>query len=205
MARRDAAIVSDEPGTTRDLVELSLDIKGLKIRLTDTAGIREGAGKVELIGIGRAKTRAENADLVLHLVDLRVPDHEILVSTEKALKIGTKADLLSPEQLAAAGNLGFVPVSSKTGMGLDALLEDIGDRASAAASFGDILPSRLRHVELLRETRAFLENALGASAKGQEIQAEYLRQAADRLGRISGAVDVEDLLDVIFSQFCIGK
>lgn len=205
LARRDAAIVSDEPGTTRDLVELSLDINGLKIRLTDTAGIREGAGKVESIGIGRAKARAENADLVLHLVDLRTPDHEVLVNANNALRISTKADLLSSEQLAAAEKRGFLPVSSKTGLGLDALLDDIGDRASAAASYGDILPSRLRHVELLRETRAFLEDALAASAAGQEIQAEYLRQAADRLGRISGAVDVEDLLDVIFSQFCIGK
>ena len=74
LARRDAAIVSDEPGTTRDLVELALDLDGAKVRLTDTAGIRSGAGKVEAIGIDRAKARATTADLVLHLVDVESSD-----------------------------------------------------------------------------------------------------------------------------------
>ena len=95
-------------------------------------------------------------------------------------------------------------VSSKDGSGLSELLDEIGRRASAAiGDVGDVLPSRLRHVELLKEAKGFLVAAL--SGQSQELRAEELRLATDRLGRIVGAVDVEDMLDVIFSQFCIGK
>ena len=97
-------------------------------------------------------------------------------------------------------------VSSVSGQGIDELLGLLGGRAKqAAGEAGDVLPSRLRHIELLRETAAYLESALSADERGLELRADDLRLAADRLGRISGAVDVEDLLDVIFSQFCIGK
>jgi tRNA modification GTPase len=97
-------------------------------------------------------------------------------------------------------------VSSVTGQGMAELLDLLSERAKqATGDFGDILPSRLRHVELLRETAAHLEAALQGNNRALELRADDLRLAADRLGRISGAVDVEDLLDVIFSQFCIGK
>ena len=97
-------------------------------------------------------------------------------------------------------------VSSRTGQGMAELLELLSEMArQAAGAAGDVLPSRLRHIELLRETAAHLESALAADGRGLELRADDLRLAADRLGRISGAVDVEDLLDVIFSQFCIGK
>ena len=97
-------------------------------------------------------------------------------------------------------------VSSVSGQGIDELLGLLGDRAKqAAGGAGDVLPSRLRHIELLRDTTAYLESALSVEGRGLELLADDLRLAADRLGRISGAVDVEDLLDVIFSQFCIGK
>ena len=97
-------------------------------------------------------------------------------------------------------------VSSVTGQGIADLLDLLGERAKqAVGDAGDILPSRLRHVELLRETAAYLEAALQGKDRDLELRADDLRLAADRLGRISGAVDVEDLLDVIFSQFCIGK
>jgi tRNA modification GTPase len=97
-------------------------------------------------------------------------------------------------------------VSSVTGQGIAELLLLLGERARrAAGDAGDVLPSRLRHVELLRETTGHLLAALLGIDRGLELRADDLRLAADRLGRISGAVDVEDLLDVIFSQFCIGK
>jgi tRNA modification GTPase len=228
LARRDAAIVSDEPGTTRDLVELALDLNGIKVRLTDTAGIREGAGKVEAIGIERARQRAETADLVLLLIDTtaEIPVLPVLVSPD-IIRIWTKADLMAASSLKAndnnvmddlgsivsaqvipmeAADRSLLMVSSITGQGISELLGLLAERAKlAAGDAGDVLPSRLRHIELLRETASHLESALAADGRGLELRADDLRLAADRLGRISGAVDVEDLLDVIFSQFCIGK
>ncbi|RLP23764.1 tRNA uridine-5-carboxymethylaminomethyl(34) synthesis GTPase MnmE [Mesorhizobium sp. YM1C-6-2] len=204
LARRDAAIVSDEPGTTRDLVELALDLNGVKVRLTDTAGIREAAGKVEAIGIERARQRAETADLVLLLADATSDKSgRPAVVNPNVIHIGTKADLLGADRSPGRPSL---MVSSLSGQGISELLEMLGERAEkAAGDAGDILPSRMRHIELLRETVAYLEAALGGSDRDLELRADDLRLAADRLGRLCGAVDVEDLLDVIFSQFCIGK
>ena len=207
LARRDAAIVSDEPGTTRDLVELVLDLDGSKVRLTDTAGIRADAGKVEAIGIDRAKARASKADLVLHLVDVEAPaDLDLALPGMNMLTIGTKVDLLSLPELAATKNQFDFLASSQTGEGIPELLDAIAKYAAhATGGAGEVLPSRLRHVGFLRETAAYLEVALEEDHLEVEMRADDLRLAADRLGRISGAVDVEDLLDVIFSEFCIGK
>lgn len=200
LAQREAAIVTDEPGTTRDLLEVVMDLNGLKVRLVDTAGLRDAAGKVESIGIERARAKADAADLVLLLEDMANPAPVGGVpSGAPLLRIGTKSDIAD----VGAGAYDLV-ISSKDGSGLAQLLVEIGSRAAAAAGeAGDVLPSRMRHVELLREAMDFLRAAL--SGRNQELRAEELRLAAERLGRIVGAVDVEDLLDVIFSQFCIGK
>ncbi|TGQ51511.1 tRNA uridine-5-carboxymethylaminomethyl(34) synthesis GTPase MnmE [Mesorhizobium sp. M1C.F.Ca.ET.193.01.1.1] len=200
LARREAAIVTDEPGTTRDLLEVMLDLNGMMVRVVDTAGLRDTAGKVEAIGIERARARAREANLVLLLEDIANP---MAVGAAPAdvplLKIGTKVDLG-----AAPLHAYDLVISSTTGTGLSDLLDEIGRRAaSAIGDTGDVLPSRLRHVELLAEAQDFLSAAV--MGLNQELRAEELRLAADRLGRIVGAVDVEDLLDVIFSQFCIGK
>jgi tRNA modification GTPase len=204
LAKRDAAIVTDEPGTTRDLVEVTLDLKGIKIRLTDTAGIREAAGRVEQIGIDRARERAQRADLVLYLTDIHVPQSVPEIATKaRRLMIGTKCDLARSS--GTAENYEHL-ISITTGAGVNDLLEDIGQRAEAASGeSADILPSRQRHIELLRKTGELLEASLRAPEESSEIKAEYLRLGADQIGRISGAIDTEDLLDVIFSQFCIGK
>jgi len=207
LARRDAAIVTDEPGTTRDLLEVTLDLGGLRVRLTDTAGLRDAPGKVEAIGIDKARAKADRADLLLLLEDILAPRAIGAVeSTAPLLRVGTKLDLLD-EQAAgdAAGRYDFV-ISVMNGTGVEALLAEIGRcAADAAGDVGDILPSRLRHVELLGEANRHLLRAIDEHTGGQELRAEELRLAADRLGRIVGAIDVEDLLDVIFSQFCIGK
>ena len=201
LARREAAIVSDEPGTTRDLLEVVMDLNGLKVRIVDTAGLREAEGKVEAIGIERARAKAGEAGLVLLLEDMADPvTAGDIPSGAPRMKIGTKADIAD----AGAGDGYDLTISSRSGAGLGSLLDAIGNRAAmAAGDASEILPSRLRHVDLLKETTGFLRAAL--SGYGQELRAEELRLAADRLGRIVGAVDVEDLLDVIFSQFCIGK
>ncbi|AZO35611.1 tRNA uridine-5-carboxymethylaminomethyl(34) synthesis GTPase MnmE [Mesorhizobium sp. M2A.F.Ca.ET.037.01.1.1] len=200
LARREAAIVTDEPGTTRDLLEVVMDLNGLKVRLVDTAGLRDAVGKVEAIGIERARAKADVADLVLLLEDMANPAPVGEVSAgAPLLRIGTKSDVAD----VGAGAYDLV-ISSRDGSGLGRLLGEIGSRAAAAVGeAGDVLPSRMRHVELLQEAMDFLRAAL--SGHSQELRAEELRLAAERLGRIVGAVDVEDLLDVIFSQFCIGK
>lgn len=200
LARREAAIVTDEPGTTRDLLEVVMDLNGLKVRIVDTAGLRDAAGKVESIGIERAMAKAGKTDLILLLEDIvdPVPVGEV-ASGAPLLRIGTKSDIAR----AGTGDYDLV-ISSRDGTGLGALLDEIGERAAkAAGDASEVLPSRLRHVELLKETTGFLRAALAGHS--QELRAEDLRLAADRLGRITGAVDVEDLLDIIFSQFCIGK
>ncbi|MGX9146559.1 tRNA uridine-5-carboxymethylaminomethyl(34) synthesis GTPase MnmE [Mesorhizobium sp. 128a] len=204
LARREAAIVTDEPGTTRDLLEVMLDLDGVRVRITDTAGLREAPGKVEAIGIEKARAKAHTADLMLLLEDLASPTAIGEIPADiPALRIGTKVDLLRGQRPWGSYD---ALISTVEGTGLAELLAEIGGRAAAAiGDAGDILPSRLRHVELLNETKVYLASALSGVGSGQELRAEELRLAADRLGRIVGAVDVEDLLDVIFSQFCIGK
>jgi tRNA modification GTPase len=204
LARREAAIVTEEPGTTRDLLEVVLDLEGMRVRITDTAGLRETPGRIEAIGIERARSKAGTADLLLVLEDMVEPVPIGAIPPDvPALRIGTKADLLLGESLAKRYD---AVISTRDGTGLAELLAEIGRRAAAqVGQAGDILPSRLRHVELLNETIGFLRAAVKEEERGQELRAEELRLAADRLGRIVGAVDVEDILDVIFSQFCIGK
>lgn len=207
LARRDAAIVTDEPGTTRDILEVALDVEGLRIRVIDTAGLRDTPGKIEAIGIEKARNRAHGADLVLLLEDMFEPiDIGELPAEVPVLKVGTKLDLLGGSEVAGSDQRYEMAISTRDGSGLAVLLKHIAGRAAARIGVsGDVLPSRLRHVELLNETNHYLRRAVAGQGDRQELRAEELRLAADRLGRIVGAVDVEDMLDVIFSQFCIGK
>lgn len=202
LLRREAAIVTDEPGTTRDLVEAVLELDGLKVRITDTAGLREPSGKVEQIGIDRAKQRAQQADLILHLEDMSgQPDGIDLPNSVRTLNIGSKLDRVTEGPVDERYDL---TISVTTGENISTLLEILGSAAlQASGSKGEVLPSRLRHVELLEHAVSHLERAL--VDQPLELRAEELRLATDRIGRLSGTVDVEDLLDVIFSQFCIGK
>jgi tRNA modification GTPase len=204
LAGRDVAIVSDEPGTTRDLIEIKLDLKGLAVLVTDTAGLRETEGKVERIGIDRARERASAADLVITLTDLSNPVAPVLNDVEAGatLRVGTKSDLASDP---AAGAYDLV-ISIRTGEGLDDLLETLTKRAEhAAGNLSDPLPTRRRHMELLAETSKEISAAIDDEIAPLEVRAEFLRRASHSLGRITGDVDVEDILDVVFSQFCIGK
>ncbi|MBZ9602236.1 tRNA uridine-5-carboxymethylaminomethyl(34) synthesis GTPase MnmE [Phyllobacterium chamaecytisi] len=204
LAGRDVAIVSDEPGTTRDLIEIKLDLNGLPVLVTDTAGLRETEGKVERIGIDRAREQASVADLVITLTDLSNPVAPALddVADSVTLRLGTKSDLASP---SAAAKYDLV-ISTRTGEGLDDLLEALTKRAAlAAGNLSDPLPTRRRHMELLTETIREVTAAVYDEAAPLEVRAEYLRRASHSLGRITGDVDVEDILDVVFSQFCIGK
>jgi tRNA modification GTPase len=204
LAGSDVAIVSDEPGTTRDLIEIKLDLNGLPVLVTDTAGLRETEGKVEKIGIDRARERASAADLVITLTDLSDPVAPVLDDVEDGvtLRLGTKSDLAS-SPVGAAYDL---VISTRTGEGLDDLLETLTKLAEfAAGNLSDPLPTRRRHMELLAETSKEISAAIYDEMAPLEVRAEFLRRASHSLGRITGDVDVEDILDVVFSQFCIGK
>ncbi|HWK63878.1 MAG TPA: tRNA uridine-5-carboxymethylaminomethyl(34) synthesis GTPase MnmE [Rhizobiaceae bacterium] len=203
LARREAAIVTDEPGTTRDLVEVVLDLAGMKVVLVDTAGIREGAGKVEAIGIERALARAGRADLVLELQAMDQAVQVTVAGTTPRVRVGTKSDLVGSDEHSDDFDL---VISAKNGHGIDGLLNEIQRRAQeATGGMGDVLPSRMRHVALLERCAKALEAAISQETAPLELRAEELRDAGSSLGKISGAVDVEDLLDAIFSEFCIGK
>jgi len=201
LAARDVAIVTEEAGTTRDLIEVPLDLGGVKVLVTDTAGLRDNAGRVETVGIARARERAAEADLILSLTDLSAP---VAVADRfgsvSIWTIGTKADLIGDIPAAEYGHA----ISVRTGLGLDRLMEALAAAATAAASVTGVLPSRLRHVELLSQCRMLLFSAV-VGGRALELRAEELRRAGDALGKIVGAVDVEELLGTIFSNFCIGK
>jgi tRNA modification GTPase len=203
IARRDVAIVSDEAGTTRDLVEIAIDLNGFKVMLTDTAGIRERAGKVEQLGIQRARTRARSADLLLLLTPADNPDENISHESDvPVLEVLSKADLEAGT--AASPKL---RVSAHSGAGVAELLDQIWRKAeSAAGAVADVIPSQARHVSLIQSARMALHRAIeGRDSRYLEENAEDFRQASDSLGRIAGRIDIEDMLDAIFSNFCIGK
>lgn len=202
LAGRDVAIVTDEPGTTRDVIEVDLDLGGLLVKVSDTAGIRVGEGKAETIGIERSIRAAGFADMVILLEDIAAPAGLQVPDTEaQVIHVGNKADIGAT---LGSGNYDVL-ISARTGEGLDRLLGLIEGAARARTVRVELIPFRERHVALMERGVSALRRAAGDSNSALEIRAEELRQAADHLGRITGAVDVEDLLDVIFSRFCIGK
>lgn len=207
LARREAAIVSEEAGTTRDALEVRLDLEGLPVIVTDTAGIREASGAVEKEGIRRALTHAREADLVLWLNDSAAspvaPPTDVLARGDKYfLPVATKIDI--PGAAAPAGALA---VSATTSAGLPALAARIA--ALARERIGGTRSSPAITRERYRQNITRCMNALQEFMNGpsidHELRAEDLRRAATALGRITGRIDVEELLGEIFGRFCIGK
>jgi len=206
LARRDIAIVSEEAGTTRDVIEAHLDLGGFPVILADTAGLRAAEGKVEAEGIRRARKLAVDADLKIVLFDgTRAPDAESLEEADdNAIIALTKADQAGDAKEKTLAGKKALWISSKTGAGLDALLSALTEKISTlfSARSGPSL-TRERHRLALEETAAALDRALQASLP--ELAAEDLRIALGRLGALTGKVHVEALLDTIFRDFCIGK
>jgi tRNA modification GTPase len=195
LTQRELAIVSAIPGTTRDMIEAHLDIGGLPVTLIDTAGLREAADDIERIGVDRTLARIESADLALWLSDVAEPPPP---SAVEAIRVATKTDV-SPAPEGAIG------VCALNGEGLEDLAAAIGSRARARLGDGAAaLIVRERHRRALEEAAESVEAIIG-EARPLELQAEELRRASRALGRIVGAVDVEDVLDAVFSRFCIGK
>ncbi len=200
LARREAAIVSEEAGTTRDVIEVRLDLDGYPVIVSDTAGIRTAEGKVEQEGIRRSMLTAGHADLILWLSEsgLDVPPSEI--SRETCLRIRSKSDL---ESLPVGGQLA---ISTKRGTGIEALIRRIADAAAKTMEVPEQPAlTQERHRQSLESAVSSFEDFLNGDAETLELRAEDVRRAAHALGRITGRVGVEDVLDQIFSRFCIGK
>jgi tRNA modification GTPase len=208
LAQRDVAIVSAEAGTTRDVIDVKLDLGGLPILVSDTAGIREASGEVEQEGIKRALARAQGADLVLWLVDamaLDAPSPQVSLRPDRLLVVVTKFDLLDDKARQPLPE-GAIAVSALTGLGLDQLTWRIAAHARAriGTAEGPAL-TQARHRQHLSRCRAALSTFLASPIEEVELRAEDLRRAAVSLGRITGVVDVEEVLGEIFGRFCIGK
>jgi len=216
LARREVAIVSPHAGTTRDIIEVQLDLDGYPVTVIDTAGIRETDDPVEQEGVRRAQARAAEADLVLWMIDAQ---HEqspqegaapVWTVRNKIDLDAVRADSPKSRQAAAVGQerrLGSdLGISASRGDGIPELIAALV--AFARDCFGsgeDSLISRARQRKLLRETADSLQRSREVIGKGEELAAEELRAAAHSLGRLLGRVGVEDILDAIFRDFCIGK
>jgi tRNA modification GTPase len=219
IARREAAIVSPFAGTTRDVIEVHLDLDGQPVTLLDTAGLRESEDPVEQEGIRRARARAANADLVLWVMDAGARGEINVDAIAKEFPnpakwiVWNKIDSISALRVKALRSIihkldfPFYFISALDGAGFDELLPALSEHARQhLGSTEPALVTRARHRAALEATVAALDRALAESIPVREdVLAEELRLAARDLGRLTGRVDVEDILDVIFRDFCIGK
>jgi tRNA modification GTPase len=207
LARREVAIVSEEAGTTRDVIEVRLDLEGLPIVISDTAGIRDPAGAIEQEGIRRTLGRARAADLVLWLTDARARDNvepPAGWAVDRILRVANKCDLCPADSPALPQDA--IAISALTGFGLEQLTARVAALARARMGDGETPAlTQARHRLQLEACRAALGDFLAAPQAEIELRAEDLRRGAEALGRLVGAVDAEDVLAEIFGRFCIGK
>jgi tRNA modification GTPase len=200
LAQRDAAIVSEIPGTTRDVIELRLNLGGYLVHVADTAGLRETKDAVEAEGVRRALAQAKASDLVLMLCDGTAPytDHNEIAPD---LLIWNKSDLAGFQERDG------LALSLKSGEGLPELIVALTALVAARLESGSEAPAltRPRHRAALVEALTSLRHSLAAPRDQPELFAEDLRLALRAVGRITGQVDVEELLDQVFRDFCIGK
>jgi len=198
LAKKEAAIVSHHAGTTRDMIEVHLEIAGYPVILVDTAGLRESDHEIEAEGIRRAIERAANADIKLVLFDGTVePDAaSMALVDDEAIALFTKCDVVRHPRAGMA-------ISTKTGEGIDDLLEALESRITERFSGEGAIITRSRHRGLLNQSHGHLQRFF--TVQELELKCEELRRAATLIGKITGKITVDDVLDVIFSQFCIGK
>jgi tRNA modification GTPase len=203
LAKRDVAIVSETPGTTRDVIETRLNLGGYLVQVADTAGVREATDAIEAEGVRRALARAKESDFTLLLLDgsAAEPRAGLPAMAEPDLTVWNKSDLgfSTPRQGPA--------ISLKTGAGLEGLVATLADKVRERLDTGTEAPAltRPRHRHALIEANAALQHGLATPLDQPELLAEDLRLAMRSIGRITGRVDVEDLLDFVFRDFCIGK
>jgi tRNA modification GTPase len=202
LAGRDVAIISPIPGTTRDLIEVFLDLRGYPVILVDTAGIRDSHDPIEQEGVARARRRAESADLILWLND-RADDLGPSLGSA-TLVVRTKMDLKQADP--STGTLAGIAISAKTGAGVDRLLDVMAELAEERMSSREpTLLTLERHRRGFQEARQALAAALVPDAAEPELIAEDLRRAALAMDRIVGRIGAEDVLGEIFARLCVGK
>ncbi len=206
LARREVAIVSPHAGTTRDIIEVQLDLDGYPVTVIDTAGIRRTDDPVEQEGVRRARARAAEADLVLWLVDAQHEDQP-QDGTAPVWRVRNKIDLETATAGSRRGQGGAAfEISASRGDGVGELIVALVGFTRDYFGAGEHgLIGRERQRKLLKQTAVSLRRGMAVIGKGEELTAEDLRAASHALGRLLGRVGVEDILDVIFSEFCIGK
>ena len=209
LAKRNAVIVSDIAGTTRDAVDIHMDINGYPVVITDTAGLRNTDEQIEKEGVKIAFERAKDADLIILLVDgknndvINIPD-ELSDCKNKIILTVNKSDLLSSEQCSDYKNRGFTIISAKQKSGIDNLIGKISEKISNSFTQGSsALITRQRYREILNDVLKELEKF--DLNKPIELVAEDIRLAVRGIGKITGRVEVDEILDKIFGSFCIGK
>ena len=193
----DVAIVSAIPGTTRDVVGTRVDFGGVPVHLTDTAGLRDAADEIEAEGVRRARSRAARADLIIAVAAAPEPKFPDVPEGKKMLRLVTKADLLTQP-------VGEIAVSATNGAGMAELRARLAEMAAELTDTkGAAALSRPRQIACVRDTAEALEQAL--AIEEPELRGEELRAAAQALARLTGQIGVEEILDAVFSGFCIGK
>ena len=203
LAQREVAIVTDLPGTTRDLIEVSLDIKGYKANLFDTAGLRDTTDQIEIEGIKRTKGLLDKVHIIIELSDLGEFGLANLSQSTEYIKVLSKAD-----QTLSYSSDHDLAISSHSGEGIEELLYLLQSKIIRLADNKEpALITRERHRRLIEDSLLYVNNALHLFDRGVslELVAEELRLSANSLSRIIGRIDVEDVLGEIFSRFCIGK
>ncbi len=201
LTRRDVAIVTDVPGTTRDILEVHLDLGGYPVTLVDTAGLREAMDVVEAEGIRRGRRRGAGADLILWLSDTgQLAPEDVVAFGVPLIAIRSKADLGGNEDLGSA----VLSVSVQDDASISRLIDVIAQRASDGMGGETALISRERQRRCVEDAATAIQAALKGGLP-LEVVADSLRRATDAVGRLTGRIDVEDVLGSIFSSFCIGK
>ena len=216
LLNEEKAIVSDIAGTTRDVIEDEMILGGIVFRFIDTAGLRETSDQIESIGVARTRERMQKAALILYLVDLtqtsieEVDEQlaELRALGKPFLAIGNKMDAAPTALMTELTGKGFMFISAAQHTNLDVLKEKIlAHFQLRAVQQGEVVVTNLRHYEQLRLTHEALERVLNGMATGitGDFLAMDIRQALHHLGEITGTITTDDLLDNIFSKFCIGK
>ena len=200
LSNRDIAIVSDEAGTTRDSLDAYLDINGFPVIITDTAGIRKAKTEVENIGIKKSQKKMNEADLVLWLMDSSIIKNDGIPQNikDKSIEVWTKSDI------SIHKNKDII-ISTKKDQGITQLIDIIGKFVVKGCRTEGSFITRSRHRDALEKTKKHLSMIVKNDLLDVEVIVEELRSAVNSLARITGHIDVEDLLDIIFKDFCIGK
>ncbi len=216
LLNEEKAIVSDIPGTTRDAIEDVITLEGVSFRFIDTAGLRETEDAIEALGVARTHEKLKQAALVIYVVDLTATYQDEINKVQRQLEqqgvpfimVGNKMDQISDDLLGTLKTTAVVPLSAKNKTNMEELKQRILEAVSLKhVSEDQTLVTNLRHYESLQETQKALDDVLAGIANGisNDLLALDIRQALHHLGEITGEITTEDLLENIFSKFCIGK